>query len=491
MRARNIKKIIFLLFAAAIIVSCVDEHVVNPQDNNAGTIKLTSQPDGAEIFLLGESTNKFTPDSISGLESGPYEVTLKRNEFYDSTFTVNVYKNRTTAKNVILRKVIFRGSVFLESEPEGANIFLQNNNTEKVTPDSIGNLPVGIYSVTLKLQNYYDSTFTLSVLADQTTSKKIILEEEDSTGNLFIQSTPPEAEIYLDGVSTQKFTPDSLTNLIEGEYELTLKLEGYADTTFTAEVLREQTNSYSIDLEQITGNLFIESEPAGASIYLNDSLTGKISPDTLTLLEEGIYDITLKLQGFKDTTFSAEVFRGETNSLFISLSQTTSGGKIVLNSEPEGAQIFLDETFTEKLTPDSLVNLESGLYAVTLKLDGFRDTTTTVLLFQNSREFRFIALTDTLPAVGAQISYRTNQFGQLIFTFRFNQDILLDRIEIKKPTEDEFQTSNFNNSLIRKNVPVDFSFPEKIPGIWIINFYGAKAAGVKEEFELRKQVLVL
>lgn len=491
MRAKNILKIAALLISVFILYSCVDEHVVNPPEENAGTIRLTSQPDSAEIFLLGESTGKFTPDSIDGLESGQYEVTLKLDEFYDTTFTMNVFKDRTSNKSVVLRKIIFRGDLFLDSEPQGAEIFLQNESTDEFTPATLTGIPIGNYAVTLKLKNYYDTTFTVSVSANQETSKTILLEEIDSTGNLFIESNPGGAEIFLEDSSTGKITPDSLNNLIEGDYEITLKLDGYSDTTFTTEVLRQETNSIFIEMEQTTGNLFIESEPAGAGIYISDTSAGKITPDSLKLLDEGIYNITLKLQGYEDTTFTAEVFRAQTNSIFIELQETTSGGKIILDSEPAGAQIFLDEVFTEKITPDSLINLESGLYSITLKLDGFKDTTTTVLLFQNSREFRFIALTDTLPAVDAQISYRTNQFGQLIFTFRFNQDILLDRIEIKKPTEDEFSTSNFNNSLIRKNVPVDFSFPEKIPGIWLINFYGAKAVGAQDEFELEKQILVL
>jgi PEGA domain len=54
-----------------------------------------------------------------------------------------------------------------------------------------------------------------------------------------------------------------------------------------------------------------------------------------------------------------------------------TSGTIIVESEPTGAQIFLDNTSssTGKVTNDSLTNVTFGDHFITLKLNGYRDTT--------------------------------------------------------------------------------------------------------------------
>ncbi|MGA9292608.1 MAG: PEGA domain-containing protein, partial [Ignavibacteriaceae bacterium] len=68
-------------------------------------------------------------------------------------------------------------------------------------------------------------------------------------------------------------------------------------------------------------------------------------------------------------------------------------GKIFINSSPAGAQIFVDGTNTSKVTPDSTDKLSAGNHDVTLKLDGYRDTTITVNVVQGLTTSKFVQLT--------------------------------------------------------------------------------------------------
>ena len=52
-----------------------------------------------------------------------------------------------------------RSTIFINSSPIGAQIYLESNNTGRSTPDSISNLAPGNYSITLKLIGYRDTTF--------------------------------------------------------------------------------------------------------------------------------------------------------------------------------------------------------------------------------------------------------------------------------------------------------------------------------------------
>ena len=50
-------------------------------------------------------------------------------------------------------------------------------------------------------------------------------------------------------------------------------------------------------------------------------------------------------------------------------------GSISVDSEPSGAQIFIHSEDTDQKTPFVFVNLAPGNYPITLRLDGYIDTT--------------------------------------------------------------------------------------------------------------------
>jgi hypothetical protein len=60
------------------------------------------------------------------------------------------------------------GSVFLSSNPAGAEIWIDGTNTLKTTADTIKNVVEGVHSITLKLEDYIDTTFSISITAGQT-----------------------------------------------------------------------------------------------------------------------------------------------------------------------------------------------------------------------------------------------------------------------------------------------------------------------------------
>ena len=60
------------------------------------------------------------------------------------------------------------GNIFLSSNPAGAEIWIDGTNTLKTTADTVKNVDEGVHSITLKLQDYRDTTFSVSVTGGQT-----------------------------------------------------------------------------------------------------------------------------------------------------------------------------------------------------------------------------------------------------------------------------------------------------------------------------------
>jgi len=83
--------------------------------------------------------------------------------------------------------------------------------------------------------------FFLASCSDSTTDAPVVTP----TGSVLIQSTPVGAKIFLAGVDQSKITPDTLKNLTAGSYQVTLKLSGYYDSTFTVNVTANTTTNWS------------------------------------------------------------------------------------------------------------------------------------------------------------------------------------------------------------------------------------------------------
>lgn len=147
-----------------------------------------------------------------------------------------------------------------------------------------------------------------------------------SSGILSIKSIPAGAAIYLNGRNTGWFTPDSITYLDPGKYEITLKKKYYRDTTFymnaSDDIQKDTTINYLLN-PLMYGSLNITSDPTNSQILINDSATGFATPHVFNNLIPGEYNIRCKLSGFRDSDINGIVASNETRAFFLQLQDTT------------------------------------------------------------------------------------------------------------------------------------------------------------------------
>jgi len=129
----------------------------------------------------------------------------------------------------------------------------------------------------------------------------------DSTGNIFVQSTPAGAEIWLDGSNTGNVTPDTLTGLNEASYDITLKLAEFRDTTVTVQVTAGQTVTRSVTL---TTSLSLLS--FGPVRIFETAGTGVDEPSGLDLSGGVAYGISSSDRDKVDIYYSTDGTSGET-----------------------------------------------------------------------------------------------------------------------------------------------------------------------------------
>lgn len=302
----NIKNLISTLLIGGFLLStCVENHLLP----DFAIISIFSDPVGAEIYLDGENTGKVTPDSLDELLGGNYNIELKYEEFKDTAFAIQIGENQNVSYDIFMKEIDPAGSITLRSDPSGAEIFLDGENTGQKTPAEFSDLERGIYQFALKLDLYDDSEFQISLDKDEIVEKNTRMIIAGTSGAIFVSSTPSGAKIFLDDFDTGLVTPDTLNPLAVGTYDIKLSLENYRDSTVTVNVNQGTVTFANVNLTlyEPRGSIYLTSDPSGARIYLDDVDQEIFTPNLLGKLEAGDYLIKLTLADYFDTVFTVPV----------------------------------------------------------------------------------------------------------------------------------------------------------------------------------------
>ena len=163
------QNIIMLLSLALISISCDQKvSVSGVQEFETGNASyfITTEPEGAAIFVDGRNTGLFTPDTIKWLPGGEHNFILKLDPFLDYPFidiasdnqiNTKVYSFYSDSNNF--------GSIKFESEPTGCTIYLNDSLMSFKTPYTLGNLLPARYEVKYKFPEHRDDSSSVFVYA--------------------------------------------------------------------------------------------------------------------------------------------------------------------------------------------------------------------------------------------------------------------------------------------------------------------------------------
>ncbi len=144
------------------------------------------------------------------------------------------------------------------------------------------------------------------------------------------------------------------------------------------------------------GYAFIDSYPRGFHIYLQNKPRRRATPDSITWLTTGKYQITLKKDLFRDTSITVDVVEGEKRNFFVDIAKNPAMlGSIMCNSTPQGAEIIVNDSATGKFTPAEVNNLIPGHYSIRYNLKNHRDDSTLVTVRSSNQSAAAVSLVDT------------------------------------------------------------------------------------------------
>jgi serine/threonine protein kinase len=214
--------------------------------------------------------------------------------------------------------VVLPGQMAIDSTPQGAQVQLDGKTDPSwVTPFTLSGLGAGQHTVTVSKAGYSSDTRTVDVASGGkafVTSRLVQL-----MATLAVTSTPPGANVYIDGRDTGKLTPAQVS-VDKGQHVVLVRKPGFVDETTSAQFVLAQTISFSPTLRELgnvddiktvgkmnklfgsklapgMGMVSVKTQPKGAQVAINKHMLDKSTPVDAQL-DPGNYIVDITLTGY-------------------------------------------------------------------------------------------------------------------------------------------------------------------------------------------------
>jgi len=235
----------------------------------------------------------------------------------------------------------------------------------------------GKHELRLRKAGYKELVRTIEVSERQTLFRDLNLQEVVPV-MVTIQSTPREADIYINNVNEGKTNKQIFK--LPGEYSLRLSKDKYETVEQTIHVTESGQNTWSFTLQKTTAILSLSVTPSDANVYINGTLEQERSIE----LAPGQYRIEVKKDGWYDESRTITIQKGTDQRQTFSLKQMTGTLQFVV--EPMETQVTLKsgETTVESWAGSKYIrNIPVGNYTITCNLSGYEPQTKSLMIEEN------------------------------------------------------------------------------------------------------------
>lgn len=273
---------------------------------------VSSNPQEAAVFLNGDSIG-VTPINNMPVKAGSVSLFIKRRNFFDIDTLVSIEKGQPVSFSFQLAPAAV---ISLNVTPLDAQVQLDG---KKVEPSQYSNLkiPVGEHIV--------------EIAHNEFKTKEYIFYAK--------QGLNPPLEYRL--IKEEKAAA-------EDKHKVVIRREGYEEFSKPVNVNKGQTTEIKAALVKLSGSISIESDPAGASIWLDEiEIKERYTPFTLEKALVGSHTILLKKKGYSDFSTNIEVKENKAEKINAEL--TAMIGKLQIHVKPWGS-IYIDGELNKKDT---------------------------------------------------------------------------------------------------------------------------------------------
>jgi len=212
-----------------------------------GELNISSSPPCAMVYLNGILQKGITPLHLDKVKTGLYKIKVVKNNYQSFESKIIIQPGMTTYIKAKLELLL--GSLFINSNPQGATVYLNDEEKGK-TPLVISHLiPWQPYQLQVRLFKHYD--WASNIFVDPASEEKIEVNLKPKLeGFLYVTSTPPVSLVYLDNDLIGK-TPLRKFTLKPGNYILKVMQEGYLAQTKEITIPDEESIFVNFELKRV------------------------------------------------------------------------------------------------------------------------------------------------------------------------------------------------------------------------------------------------
>ena len=271
-----------------------------------GKLKINSINEITECQVLLNEEERCTiiPCTIDKIRSGTQHLVIKKDLYADFNENFEMTDGAFKIIENLTLKPIY-ATINLRTNPSNAAIYINKNNVSNKGELKNYKVNSGNYFIEAKLKNYKD--FQKNIILKEQENFTETIQLEPQVGELNIETTPEDCDIYLNGVKQNRLTPAVLRNIQVGSYQLELKKEGFTSIKKQIEIKDGETTKI---FEKLIAGITIPiiTEPSNASIEIDGIYLG-ISPISYKFIIGKNYNIKITKENYKpinETIFITE-----------------------------------------------------------------------------------------------------------------------------------------------------------------------------------------
>ena len=254
------------------------------------------------------------------------------------------------------------GVINFKSTPDNAEIS-EGNELLGRTPLTV-ELAAGPHEITFEAARYINNVQKIEV-EGRGIEQEVTVSLEPNWSTVTLPTNPSGAEVLIDHVPTEFRTPGPI-EVLRGEHLLTVTSPGYKSwSDIVNSTPGTSVRLDHVDLELIGGAVVVNSTPSGATVTTDGRFLGT-TPFSVNL-ETGTHVLTFLKQPFHTESRTVSVLSATRSMVQVNLRPLT--GVLVVETRPEGAQIWIDGKFRENA--NATLNLPVGNHLVELKKTGY------------------------------------------------------------------------------------------------------------------------
>lgn len=292
-----------------------------------GSIDVTGQHTGTRLNPNSSTQNSYN-NTNTGFQNAPpsnkiwIALTIFMFLILAGVSGFFIYKN---LKSPSMGEKI--GTLVINSVPPGAKIFLNDKDTNLLTPTTLSNIELNFsQKVDLKKEKFRDWSRTVTLISSQPLQVEATLESVP-TGTISVSTKPEGAKLFIDGKELPNPSPTQITDLeLNKTFRIRIEKEGFRPLEEPITVYAVEPIKYEKVLEAVKyGSVELKTTPPGFKVFVNSQDSGLITPVTVEKLELGkTFAIKLSKEGYADFSKNFEIKSEKTESFvnkFLSLEE--------------------------------------------------------------------------------------------------------------------------------------------------------------------------